>query len=205
VRITCYYGDHSDMGYIYLKPPKEGFDANKKNKNEIIKHVDSYQLIIPYVTDTKIASYLDQMPVAANTFKSYHEKSYDTEYGNDMDEHGYITGIELTLYQERFIDLVKSQAFKVIKTEWRDREFHVVTFDHSENVFKSENVICKLTDQEDAFVILQLGDPKSLGYHYTNDNNQRRPIALFKALISARDDIYPLEYLLRAEFFLQNE
>lgn len=198
MRITCYDG----MGYIYLKPPKEEFDSNKKNKNEITNHVNSDQLNIPYVTDTNIASYLDLMTIAAHTFKSDHEKSYDTEYGNDMDGHGYITGIELTLYQERFIDLIKSQAFKVFRTEWRDKEFHVATFDHSENVFKSENVIYKLTDAEDAFVVVQFEDPKNLGYHYTNDNDQRRPIALFKALISARDDIYPIEYLLKPQFVM---
>ncbi|CAM4421977.1 hypothetical protein L1N85_26360 [Paenibacillus alkaliterrae] len=87
------------------------------------------------------------MRVAANTFEADYEEDYDTEYGNDMDESGYLTGIELTLYHDRFIDLVKNQAFKVIRTEWRNREFHVIIFDHTENVFKSENVIYKLTDE----------------------------------------------------------
>jgi hypothetical protein len=204
VRITCHYSDHSDMGYIYLKPPKEEFDANKKSKNEITKHVDSDQLNIPYVTDKNIASYLNHMAVAANTFKVDHENGYDTEYGNDMDERGYITGIELNLYHERFIELIKNEAFKVIKTDWRGREYHLITFDSAEEVFNTENVIYKLTDEEDAFVIVQLVEPEKLGYQYA-DSKDRHPIALFKALISAREDIYPLEYLLRAEFFLQKD
>ncbi|MCZ8516139.1 hypothetical protein O9H85_27815 [Paenibacillus filicis] len=45
-----------------------------------------------------------------------------------------------------------------------------------------------MTNEEDAFVIVQLEDPKNLGYHYTEESEQRRPIALFKALLSARDD-----------------
>jgi hypothetical protein len=198
VRITCYDG----MGYIYLKPPKGG--KYESSKNEITNHFKLDQLNIPYVTETKIASYLDQMTVATNTFKIDHENGYDTEYGNDMDERGYITGIELNLYHERFIELIKNEAFKVIKTDWRDREYHLITFDCADEVFKTENVIYKLTDQEDAFVIIQLVEPEKLAYQYT-DSKERHPIALFKALISARDDIYPLEYLLRAEFILQRD
>jgi hypothetical protein len=144
------------------------------------------------------------MAVAANTFKVDHENGYNTEYGNDMDERGYITGIELNLNHERFIELIKNGAFKVIKTDWRDREYHLITFDITDEVFKTENVIYKLTDEGDAFVIVQLVEPEKLGYQYT-DSKDRHPIALFKALISARDDIYPLEYLLRAEFFLQRD
>lgn len=92
MRITCHYGDQSDMGYIYLKPPKEELNANKKSKNEITKHVSFDQLNIPYVTDKNIAYYLDQKNVATNIFKFDHENGYDTEYGNDRDEEGYIIG-----------------------------------------------------------------------------------------------------------------
>lgn len=204
MRITCHYGDYSEMGYIYLKPPKEEFDTNKKNRNEITKHVDTNQLNIPYITDNKIASYLDQMTVAVNTFKFDHEQGYDTEYGNDMDERGYIIGIELNLNHQRFINLIKNQAFIVIKTNWREREYHLITFDCAAEVFNTENVIYKLSDEEDAFVIVRLVEPEKLGYQYT-DSKDRHPIALFKALITARDDIYPLEYLLKPDFFLQRD
>jgi hypothetical protein len=189
MRITCYYGSHPDMGYIYLKPSAVVTQATEA-ENEIAEHMNPEKIIIPYITDSNIASSLDQMKIAPITFKDDYEKGYDTEYGNDMDEQGYINGIELTLDLERFIDLIKNQAFKAIQTEWRNRTFHLVTFDHAENVFNLENVIYKMTEDEDAFVIVQLEDPKNLGYDYTNDEDQRRPIALFKALISARDDIY---------------
>lgn len=200
--VTCFFDNGCDMGYIYLKPPEDDeFDDYERSKNEITKYIGPNQINIPYITDEKYASSLNQMTIVATTFKADHEIGYNTEYGNDMDEEGYIIGIELTLDHERFIDLVKNQAFKVIRIEWRNREYHLVTFDYSENVFKPENVIYKLTDNEDAFVIVQLEEPEKLGYYYT-DSEDRRPIALFKALISARDDIYPLEYLLKPEFHL---
>jgi hypothetical protein len=204
LRLTCYYGSHPDMGYIYLKPPVVDQKV-PESENEIAKYMIPEQIIIPYITDSNIASDLDQMTFAADTFKTDYEKGYDTEYGNDMDEQGYITGIELTLYHDRFIDLVKNQAFKVIRTEWRNRQFHLITFDYLENVFKPENVIYKLTDQEDAFVIVTLVEPKKLGYQYTDENDQKRPVALFKALISEREDMYPLEYLTKPEFVLRKD
>jgi hypothetical protein len=207
LKITCYYGDHSDMGYISLKPILENqFDEYEWNKNEIAQHVQPDQITIPYVTKKEVISpLLDRMIIAAQTFEEDYEEGYDTQYGNDIDDEGYIMGIELTLYHDRFIDLVKNQVFKVIRTEWRNREFHLITFDYADEVFKPENVIYKLTDEEDSFVIVQLVAPDKLGYHYTDENDQKRPVALFKGLISARDDIYPLEYLLKPQFLLRKD
>jgi hypothetical protein len=81
----------------------------------------------------------------------------------------------------------------------------LITFDYADDVFKPENVIYKLTDVEDAFVIVQLVEPEKLGYQYTDENDQKRPVALFKAIISARDDIYPLEYLMKPDFILRRD
>ncbi len=192
------------MGYITLKPPAVDKEATEA-ENEITEHMNPEKIIIPYITNSNIASSLDQMTVAPSTFKAEYENGYDTEYGNDMDEQGYINGIELTLNHERFIDLVKNQAIKVIRTEWRNKEFHLVTFDHADNVFKPENVIFKLTDEEDAFVIVQLLEPEKLGYQYTNEADQKRPIALFEALISAKNDIYPLEYMMKPQFVMRKD
>ncbi|CAM4341922.1 hypothetical protein L1N85_21815 [Paenibacillus alkaliterrae] len=64
--------------------------------------------------------------------------------------------------------------------------------------------LCNKHDEEDAFVVIQLEEPEKLGYTYTNIDD-KHPIALFKALISARDDIYPLEYLLKPQFLLRKD
>lgn len=61
----------------------------------------------------------------------------------------------------------------------------------SRRYVKIENVIYKLTNEEDTFVIVQLVEPGKLGFHYTDEQGRKHLIALFKGLISARDDIYP--------------
>lgn len=141
------------MGYIYLTPLKDEFNTEYSSRNEISQCVNKEKLDIPYVTDLDITTSLVRMHVSENTFRSDYGKAYDTEYGNDMDKRGYITGIELSLTKNRFVDLVSNQAFKAIRTEWSGQEFHLITSDHLENVLHPENIIYKLTDKEDAFVI----------------------------------------------------
>lgn len=188
MKITCFYGYPLDLGYIYLQPPVFKHTVTE-SENDLFKHMNPDQVIIPYITDTPLAPFLDKMTIATNTYKADVGKVFDIEYGNAIDEYGYITGIELSLDHIRFINLIKNQAFKLIRTTWRNKQFHIITLDHADNIFKPENIIYKLTDEEDAFVIVDLAD-------------QHFPIAKFKALISSRDDIYPLEYLLKPEFIM---
>ncbi|WP_410514039.1 hypothetical protein PaeBR_06395 [Paenibacillus sp. BR2-3] len=204
MRITCFHGDHGNMGYIYLTTPKTEYNDAYWSRNEISQYVSKEKLSIPYVTDLDVTPTLIQMPVSENTFKADYGKSYDTEYGNDMNKLGYIMGIELTLAKNTFVDLVSTQAIKVIRTEWRGHEFHLVTFDHLENVLHPENVLYKLTDAEDAFVIVQLRKAEDLGIRYSNDS-EIQPIALFKGLLSAREDVYPVEYMIKPEFFMHRD
>ncbi|MCL6605301.1 MAG: hypothetical protein K6T94_20765 [Paenibacillus sp.] len=199
MRITCYHGDYSSMGYIYLTPPKTEY--NDAHLNELTQSVSEEKIYIPYVTDLDITPALIQMPISENTFREDSGKGYDTEYGNDMNNLGYITGIELSLRKNRFVDLVSNQAFKAIRTEWRGQEFHLITLDHLDNVLHPENILYKLTDKEDAFIIVQLSKAEDLGIRYSN-NSDLQPIAVFKGLLSSREDIYPLEYLLKPDFFM---
>ncbi|AIQ62569.1 hypothetical protein PSTEL_05100 [Paenibacillus stellifer] len=57
------------------------------------------------------------------------------------------------------------------------------------------NRIYRLNDREDAFVIVDLEKPQ---YVY---NSTDLSTAFFRALITRRDGIYPLAYLLRPQFF----
>ncbi|QCT01592.1 hypothetical protein E6C60_0871 [Paenibacillus algicola] len=193
------------MGYITLKPPamKES-ELSGSSDNELFQHVNPDEITIPYIADANVSTYLDQLVIAPQTFKEANEQGCDIEFGIDMDRDGYITGIELTLLPSKFIALIQSQAFKIYGTIWRDREFHLVTLDHAEHVFKPENVVYKMTDKEDAFVIVEHVEPENLGYHYP-DPAHRGTVALFKGLISARDDIYPLEYMREPDFWLKRD
>ncbi|WP_313641767.1 hypothetical protein [Paenibacillus sp.] len=204
MQITCFYGNYSNMGYIYLTPPIKEYNSEYSGRNEISQYVNKEKLYIPHIIDLNIASSLVRMNVSKNTFRLDYGKGYDTEYGNDMDKHGYITGIELSLTKNRFVDLVSNQAFKAIRTEWSGQEFHLITFDHLENVLHPENIIYKLNDKEDAFVIVQLCKSEDLGIRYSIES-EKLPIALFKGLLSAREDIYPLEYLIKPDFFMYQD
>lgn len=73
------------MGYIYLKPPVVD-QEDSGAEIELTKHMNPDQISIPYITDISIASYLDNMTVAAKSFKADYEKGYDTECGNNIDK-----------------------------------------------------------------------------------------------------------------------
>lgn len=192
MRITCYHDPYSSMGYIYLMPPSTPL-AVLESENGLFKHLKPDQISIPYITEMSISSYLDTMPIADNDFQGDSGKGYDTEFGNDINSSGYITGIELTLEPDRFLDLLRQQSFQVIRTEWRNTQFHVITLDFAENIFNSENIMYKMTEEEDTYVILRL------------DRTGEFPIASFKALITSRNDLYPLDYLLKPDFILKEE
>jgi hypothetical protein len=196
MKITCI----DSMGYIYLKP-HESSSSVAMEHNTLSDYVNPEQMKIPYSTNEQLSAILDQIPLFPNTFKTEQGKSYETEYGNDLDEQGYLNGIELTLTSERFIELISQQTIQIIKTHWRNEVFHLIAFDHMDNVLHPDNHIYKLTDAEDAFVIVYLEKPENLGY-FISDGQIQPPIALFRAFLTARDDIYPLEYLLKPEFIL---
>ncbi|MEC0269732.1 hypothetical protein [Paenibacillus anseongense] len=113
MRITCFYDDYFDMGYIYLRQAEAKFDTYTSSKNEIGKLLNPEELKIPYITeDVSVPFFLDQMKIPQQTFRSDYEKNYETEYGNDFDQEGYITGIELGLEKERFIELIQKKDLK---------------------------------------------------------------------------------------------
>ncbi|OMD86495.1 hypothetical protein BSK67_28285 [Paenibacillus odorifer] len=97
MRITCFHGDHSNIGYIYLTPPITEYNDVHRDRNEISQYISEENLSLPLVTDLDLTSELVKMPIRVNTFRADYGKAYDTEYGNDMDKLGYITGIELSL------------------------------------------------------------------------------------------------------------
>gem|GEM_PF-588312 len=203
MRISCHYGDF-DMGYIYLTPPGKEFDVNKYDNHEIDERFEPDAMRIPYtVGDASITNNLDQMSIAHEKFITDYRKAFESEYGLDFDQHGYITGIELNLPKQKFIEMIHNHAYQVIQAEWKEKTFHIVTLDYSEQVFHPENMIYKMTNREDAFVIAQLVPSETLGIYYSTTPNP--PIVLFKALITARDDLYPLEYLLSPQFYLKED
>lgn len=185
------------MGYIYLKP--DSIPTSSYENNTLDDHVPSDEINIPFHSDNKLAKALDQMVYQTNTFKKEQGISYETEYGNDVDQQGYLIGIELNLNSDTFIKHVSQQTFQIIKTQWKNKSLHLITFDDIEDVLQSNNYIYRLTDNEDTFVIAALEHRADLSH---DDENPKLPIAHIKALLTAREDIYPLEHLKEPDFIL---
>ena len=87
--------------------------------------------------------------------EEFHE-SYDVEFTIDVDQKGYITQFEHTFPLERYLDLIRTQSYRVIQTNWRGQSFHVMTYSYMDEVINPNNVIFRCTNAEDVFVVAEL-------------------------------------------------
>ncbi|MDO3413040.1 hypothetical protein QWJ34_24970 [Saccharibacillus sp. CPCC 101409] len=206
MRITCYEEDGLGMGYIYLMPHSYKNGADDPD-NEIGERVAAERMVIPYIDDTAAgtdaAAGLDRMIVAEPTLLNDYGIGYDTDFGNDLDANGYMIGIELRLDPDRFVKLIEEKAFRVIRTTWHGRAFNLVALGLPEDVFDERNVLYKMTEAEDVFVIVRLMTPAEFGVVYEPAPAPSYRLAEFRGLLSARDDLYPPAYLLEPEFILR--
>ena len=183
--ITCEVS--CDMGYIYLKPPFKNLLINcESNISEF------YKEIIPtiiYEKDENIATLLNCLAISNKTYsEALNNGDIDQEYQNDRDENGYITGVELDMSESKFVNLIKSNAYRIYSTNWRDKDFHMVTFNTREVVFGLDNIIYPLTKDNDSFIVVKI--------------ERKYNIGLIEALMTYRYDIYPIDYLKKPQFFL---
>ena len=185
--ITC---DNSmQMGYIYLMP-NESTDEYTLDKSDIGLFYDVNSLSIPRIKWLGMGQSLSQMRLATKTYREAVDNAFHCEYWNDLDGEGYMIGIELYLTEERLLPLVAHQAFKLYDVRWRNRDFRVLTLDAYHDVLNKNNVIYPLSPEKDAFVIVAIDSLSKVGK--------------IMALISARDDLYPLDYLQKPLFMLAN-
>ncbi|MBM6386840.1 MAG: hypothetical protein JSY10_23055 [Paenibacillus sp.] len=197
MRITCSPAYAGKMiGTIDLQPSK--FIKGISHTSQITDHVDPERIAIPYIEDTNFGPHLDAMTIMKGTYKEESHVSYDVEFTIDVDKKGYITQFEHTFPLERYIDLVATQSYKVIKTKWRGQDYHVMTFSYMEEVCNPNNVIFKCNAAEDVFVVAELAP-------YRIDGVVVQPNNLYlhlRALISAREDLYPIDYMCEPDFDL---
>lgn len=185
--ITC--DAYCSMGYIYLQQPaKKIIDYQNEKDNKISSCVDPSLLHIPLVVDFSRGKLLDDMRLSTRTYEKAVGDEIDEEYQNDLDEQGYMTGIELNLSKDKLVHLLENKAFAVYRTEWKAQPYHLVTLDMDHKVFDSGNVIYPLNEKQDAFVIIEVMGEYQIG--------------LVKALLTRRNDLYPVEYLLAPQFIL---
>jgi len=177
------------MGYIYLMP-NETTDEYTLDKSDIALYYDVNSLSIPRIKWLSMGQTLSQMRLATKTYREAVDKTFHCEYWNDLDSKGYMMGIELYLTEEIFLTLVAHQAFKLYDIRWRNQDFRVLTLDAYLDVFNKNNIIYPLTTEKDAFVIIAI-DPST-------------KVGRIMALISARDDLYPIDFLRNPLFILAN-
>lgn len=176
------------MGYIYLQPPS-GNVSEYQDGNKIANYFKLSEMRIPFVTESGINTRLDKMEMARKTYsEALDEGEVDEEYYNDKDENGYVKGIELNLSKEVFINSIKQEVYKGYFINWGLKDFILVTLDLHENVFNFNNIIYPLSKNNDVFLIVKV--------------EKKYRTALIKALISARDNLYPVDYLLYPNFVL---
>lgn len=200
MRISCSPGFPGSMiGSIELQPSK--FNTGVSHNSEITHHVDPDLIAIPYVENPEFGTTIDAMKMMKGTFQEEFQESYDVEFTIDVDNKGYITQFEHTFALERYLDLVRTQSYKVIKTNWKGRSFHVMTYSYMEEVCNPDNVIFKCNHAEDVFVVAELV-PYSVGGVVAQPNNVYLHL---RALISARDDLYPIDYMCEPDFDLSIE
>lgn len=197
MRITCSPAYAGKMiGSIDLRPSE--FMKGISSNSQITEHVDPKLIAIPYMEDLHFGSHFDAMKIMKGTFKEEFQVSYDVEFTIDVDNKGYITQFEHTFSLERYLDLVRTQSYKVIKTNWRGQAYHVMTYSYMEEVCNPSNVIFRCNSAEDVFVVAELAP-----YRVGGVAKQPHHLYLhFRALISARDDLYPIDYMCEPDFDL---
>ena len=185
--ITC--DNNMQMGYIYLMP-SDTTDEYTLEESDIGLFYDLDSLRIPRIKWLGMGKLLSQMRLSLKTYRDAVNQVFHCEYWNDLDNEGYMMGIELYLTEEILLPLVAHQAFKLYDVRWRGEDYRVLMLDAYLDVLNKNNVIYPLTSKKDAFVILAI-DPIT-------------KVGRIMALISGRDDLYPVDYLQKPLFMLAN-
>lgn len=193
MRISCSPGFPGSMiGSIHLRP------TEPSSKTQITAHIDPELIAIPYVNDPNFGSHFDAMKIMEGTYQEEFHKSYDVEFTIDVDHNGYITQFEHAFPLERYFDLIRTQSYRVIQTNWRGQSYHVMTYGYMEEVINPSNVLFRCTHAEDVFVVAEL-----VSFQVGEVVEQPNNLYLhFRALISARDDLYPIDYMCQPDFDL---
>ncbi|MEC0238364.1 hypothetical protein P4H66_00570 [Paenibacillus dokdonensis] len=199
MKITCIESDYAHIGYLYLQPPSE--KVPHQTNSILNQSTDIPQIQIPFEQKPELGIYLDNMTILPYSFRcGYKQVKFETEYGVDFDNSGYITGFEVGLSPTQFIKLIEGQSYRLYESVWHNQTCHIFLLDELDSVFSELNVICRMNRKEDAYLIIQFAQPETLGVTFYPSEGKR--IALIKGLISANPELYPPSYLLQPDFEL---
>lgn len=185
------WDEKCNMGYIHLVP--RGRQIRREKDHNLVSYLgfDEKEIDIPLIEGYDLNDILDDMRLMKTTYKDAIRiyLDFDEEFQNDVDDKGYLEGIELSIDKEKLIKIFEEKAFKIYKTIWKEKKYYLLTLDVHESVFDYNNVIYPLTDKEDAFVIVNV----------MLFMNQFK-IGFIKGIITTENDIYSIEYLMNPQF-----
>lgn len=183
--ITC---DQScDMGYIYLQ----------KNNKDYMDIYDDRELLAA----NQPIEVIDNIYLKLNKLnwpdKNYQEALKDgdfiEEFQNDLDENGYMKGIELRLTEERLKTIIEN--FKIATFELNKNQFYYLSFYPDQITFDSENFVYAFTEKEDVYVIISKSENRHYQITLGEGSSLSPQIAYVRALIFKKNSPYDIDYL----------
>lgn len=183
--ITC---DQScDMGYIYLQ----------KNNKDYMDIYDDRELLAA----NQPIEVIDNIYLKLNKLnwpdKKYRDALKDgdfiEEFQNDLDQDGYMKGIELRLTEERLKIIIEN--FKIATFELNNTQFNYLSFYPDQMTFDPENRVYALTEKEDVYVIVSKSEDRHYQITLGEGSSLTPKIAYVRALIFKDDSPYDIDYL----------
>lgn len=182
--ITC--DQYCDMGYIYLKPEyrdqHNSFKLNRKINTEE-NTTDMANIILK----------LNKLHWPKKLYKDALGRDFIEEFQNDLDENGYMQGIELKLPQDRLDRIVDN--LKINKFEFNNKIYYFIPFDVENRIFSKNNYAFAFSEKEDAYVITAKTGDRQYMIDIRNNKSSisSKPIQI-KALIFSEDSPYDIDY-----------
>ncbi len=182
-----------NMGYIYLY----------KNKKGIIENYDESTLIAsnqPVEVIENIYLKLNRLNWPDKKYvQALEDGDFIEEFQNDIDEEGYMTGIELELTEERLQDLIEN--FKIATFELNGKQFYYAAFSSDEAVFYKNNYVYPFTENEDAFIIVNRSEDRKFQINIGEGTSLSNRIAYVRAIIFSEDSPYDVDYLKQLKLY----
>jgi len=172
------------MGYIYLMP---FFNKRRKNEKKLLKNKKKLEL----KNINAVEKRLYNMVVENMIYKKARGNLFMEEYINDLDEQGYLKGIELSLTKDRLFDMIEN--IKLYNINWNDDNFTLLLLDKEKIVFNKNNIIYPMTEKKDSFAIVSI-----------NEEFNSEKTGYIKGYFTRRYDLYPENFLQELEYIINN-
>jgi len=184
VDITC--DQECEMGYIYLKESYSGNYEHFKLKETISQqNIDN--------TIDNIYLQLNRLNWPKKTYKeALNNGDFIEEFQNDLDDEGYMKGIELKLTKQKLKEIVDN--LEIATFEFANSKFYYIPFAKDEEIFSNKNYIYPFTKDEDAYVILSRSKQSRYEIDENGGTTKVYVIAYIKAIMFTDESPYDINY-----------